>query len=82
MPETNRKGQVELENLVFELSGFNRNEQGAEEVLQMEVVQITTNIPSFLFLCIFFKFSKSDLSVWRGGGVNLIFFCFSRRCHF
>lgn len=50
MPETNRKGQVELENLVFELSGFNSNEQGAEEVLQMEVVQITTSTPSLSFV--------------------------------
>lgn len=53
MPETNRKGQVELENLVFELFGFNRNEQGAEEVLQMEVVQITTNIPSLSFVFVY-----------------------------
>lgn len=30
MPETNRKGQVELEKQVFELSGFNGNERGAE----------------------------------------------------
>lgn len=79
MPETNRKRQVELENLVFELSGFNRNEQGAEmkRVLQMGV-QITTNTPvSHLFFCIFFKFSKSDLSVWGGGGdVALMIFVF------
>lgn len=75
MPETNRKRQVELENLVFELSGFNRNEQGAEmkRVLQMGV----QNTPvSHLFFCIFFKFSKSDLSVWGGAVMSLWWFLF------